>query len=175
MLSSLIFEWFPNGFCLHSDYPLSASPTKPRVISLKPQSDLLLHFPLPLAKNPSSDPLQPLGLFFPSDPSCHSPCVHSLWSLSCPYHPRLPLSPTCFSRDHAALSRLAIVLSHPVESLLNPQCQCSCLLLPLLRSCFSRVQLCDPIDGGPPGSPVPGILQARILEWVAISFSLESS
>ena len=31
--------------------------------------------------------------------------------------------------------------------------------------------LCDPIGGSPPGSPVPGILQARILEWVAISFS----
>ena len=31
--------------------------------------------------------------------------------------------------------------------------------------------LCDPIDGSPPGSAVPGILQARILEWVAISFS----
>ena len=31
--------------------------------------------------------------------------------------------------------------------------------------------LCDPIDGSPPGSPVPGILQARALEWVAISFS----
>ena len=31
--------------------------------------------------------------------------------------------------------------------------------------------LCDPIDGSPPGSPVPGILQARTLEWVAISFS----
>ena len=31
--------------------------------------------------------------------------------------------------------------------------------------------LCDPIDGSPPGSSVPGILQARILEWVAISFS----
>ena len=30
--------------------------------------------------------------------------------------------------------------------------------------------LCDPIDGSPPGSPVPGILQARTLEWVAISF-----
>ena len=28
--------------------------------------------------------------------------------------------------------------------------------------------LCDPIDGGPPGSPIPGILQARTLEWVAI-------
>ena len=31
--------------------------------------------------------------------------------------------------------------------------------------------LCDPIDGSPPGFPVPGILQARTLEWVAISFS----
>jgi len=31
--------------------------------------------------------------------------------------------------------------------------------------------LCNPIDGGPPGFPVPGILQARTLEWVAISFS----
>ncbi|MDK8113331.1 hypothetical protein, partial [Streptococcus oralis] len=31
--------------------------------------------------------------------------------------------------------------------------------------------LCDPIDGSPPGCPVPGILQARTLEWVAISFS----
>ena len=32
--------------------------------------------------------------------------------------------------------------------------------------------LCDPIDGSPPGSPVPGILQERTLEWVAISFSI---
>ena len=31
--------------------------------------------------------------------------------------------------------------------------------------------LCDPIDGSPPGSPIPGILQASTLEWVAISFS----
>ena len=37
-----------------------------------------------------------------------------------------------------------------------------------LQSCLT---LCDPIDGGPRGSPVPGILQARTLEWVAISFS----
>jgi len=36
---------------------------------------------------------------------------------------------------------------------------------------FSHVWLCDPIDSSPPGSPNPGILQARILEWVAISFS----
>ena len=41
----------------------------------------------------------------------------------------------------------------------------------LLLSRFSRVRLCDPIDGSPPGSPVPGILQGRTLEWVAISLS----
>ena len=41
----------------------------------------------------------------------------------------------------------------------------------LLLSHFSRVRLCDPIDGSPLGSSVPGILQARVLEWVAISFS----
>ena len=39
------------------------------------------------------------------------------------------------------------------------------------KSFQSCPTLCDPIDGSPPGSPVPGILQARILEWVAISFS----
>ena len=44
-------------------------------------------------------------------------------------------------------------------------------LLLLLLSRFSRVRLCDPIDGSPSGSPVPGILQARTLEWVAISSS----
>ena len=37
-----------------------------------------------------------------------------------------------------------------------------------LQSCLT---VCDPIDGSPPGSPIPGILQARTLEWVAISFS----
>jgi len=37
-----------------------------------------------------------------------------------------------------------------------------------LQSCLT---LCDPIDSSPPGSPIPGILQARVLEWVAISFS----
>ena len=37
-----------------------------------------------------------------------------------------------------------------------------------LQSCPTQ---CDPIDSSPPGSPVPGILQARVLEWVAISFS----
>ena len=40
-----------------------------------------------------------------------------------------------------------------------------------LQSCLT---LCDPIDGSPPGSPVPGIFQARVLEWGAIAFSDEN-
>ena len=39
-----------------------------------------------------------------------------------------------------------------------------------LQSCLT---LCDTIDSSPPGSPIPGILQARVLEWVAIAFSLQ--
>ena len=44
---------------------------------------------------------------------------------------------------------------------------------PAAKSLHSCPTLCDPIDGSPPGSPIPGILQARTLEWVAISFSNE--
>ena len=60
---------------------------------------------------------------------------------------------------------------------------CNCFLSSLLMSCQSEngneyaakllqscPTLCDPIVGSPPGSAVPGILQARTLEWVAISF-----
>ena len=56
--------------------------------------------------------------------------------------------------------------------------QCSCLENPMDRGTWQAAKslqscptLCDPIDGSPPGSPVPRILQARTLEWVAISFS----
>ena len=47
-------------------------------------------------------------------------------------------------------------------------CQSSAAAAKSLQSCPT---LCDPTDGSPPGSPVPGILQARTLEWVAVSFS----
>ena len=43
-------------------------------------------------------------------------------------------------------------------------------ILAAAKSRQSCPTLCDPIDGGPPGSPIPGILQAGTLEWVAISF-----
>ena len=65
----------------------------------------------------------------------------------------------------------------------NPECQLNKLLetfsvsmtraaaAAALKSLQSCPTLCDPMDGSPPGSSVPGILQARTLEWVAISFS----
>ena len=57
---------------------------------------------------------------------------------------------------------------------LAPRVFSCCLLTPYaaksLQSCPTP---CDPIDSSPPGSAVPGILQARTLEWVAISFSIE--
>ena len=48
---------------------------------------------------------------------------------------------------------------------------CTCMYDAAAKSLQSCPILCDPIDSSPPGSPVPGILQARTLEWVAISFS----
>ena len=54
--------------------------------------------------------------------------------------------------------------------LTHPQYWCYAMLC-YAKSLQSCLTLCDPIDGSPPGSPIPGILQARILEWVAISFS----
>ena len=48
------------------------------------------------------------------------------------------------------------------------ECHTAAAAAKSLQSCPA---LCDPRDGSPPGSPVPGILQARPLEWVAISFS----
>ena len=50
----------------------------------------------------------------------------------------------------------------------NQQLELAAAAAKSLQSCPT---LCNPIDGIPPGSPVPGILQARTLEWVAISFS----
>ena len=61
------------------------------------------------------------------------------------------------------------VVTGSVESVVDVS-YCEELLLLLLLS----PTLCDPIDGNPPGSPVPGILQARILEWVAISSIVRS-
>ena len=55
-----------------------------------------------------------------------------------------------------------------VAIMVNKRVQNAVAAAKSLQSCPT---LCDPIDGSPPGSPVPGILQARTLEWVAIAFS----
>jgi len=57
--------------------------------------------------------------------------------------------------------------SHPNSSLI-PAAAAAAAAAKLLQSCPT---LCDPIDSSSPGSTIPGILQARTLEWVAISFS----
>ena len=54
---------------------------------------------------------------------------------------------------------------------LEPSKRCCCFQGTAAKSLQSCPTRCDPTDGSPPGSPIPGILQARTLEWVAISFS----
>ena len=66
---------------------------------------------------------------------------------------------------------MKIISIPPHRSLVYLNPKITLLLLLLLLSRFSRVRLCDPTDSSPPGAPVPGILQAGTLEWVAISFS----
>ena len=55
-----------------------------------------------------------------------------------------------------------------IVNTVNPWLTAAATAAKSLQSCLT---LCDPIDGSPPGSPVPGILQARTMEWVATSFS----
>ena len=66
--------------------------------------------------------------------------------------------------DYEVLPQTTLVMLLSVEYVLYAAAAAA----KLLQSCLT---LCDPIDGSLPGFPVPGILQARTLEWVAISFS----
>ena len=68
------------------------------------------------------------------------------------------------------------VIEYPtIVWLISKELRVSTILMPAAATAAKLPQscttLCDSIDGSPPGSPVPGILQARTLEWVAISFS----
>ena len=60
---------------------------------------------------------------------------------------------------------------HLVKAMVFPVVMYGCTAAAAAKSLQSCPTLCDTIDGSPSGSPVPGILQARTLEWVAISFS----
>ena len=74
--------------------------------------------------------------------------------------PTMSTEPTSQTHTHALSLSSSLSSSHFLAS--------ATATAKLLQSCPT---LCDPIDGSPPGSPIPGILQARTLEWVAISFS----
>ena len=81
--------------------------------------------------------------------------VTSLWSLFCLH--KKPLVHVCVSNLPLPSLKRILVIGFAAA-----------VAAKSLQSCPT---LCDPIDGSPPGSPVPGILQARTLEWVAIAFS----
>ena len=76
-------------------------------------------------------------------------------------------SANCFQRKVMALMWLSLCTIKECKSGNN----LSRVAAAAAKSLHLCPTLCDPIDGSPPGSPVPGILQARTLEWVAIAFS----
>ena len=78
-----------------------------------------------------------------------------------------PRDPTCISFI-CSIGRMVLCHWTTWEALENRYKYVAAAAAKSLQSCLT---LCDPIDGSPPGSPIPGILQARTLEWVAIAFS----
>ena len=75
-----------------------------------------------------------------------------------------------FRYENVCHSARPTACPHLCQSVLNEGMD-EALTAAAAKSLQSCPTLCDPIDGSPPGSPVPGILQARTLDWVAISFS----
>ena len=118
----------------------------------------------------------PLPPSSPSHPSGSSQCTSPKHPVSC-MKPGLVIH---FIYDNLHVS---MPFSHIIPPCPLPQspkdcsihlCLFYCLAYRVIIAAKSRQSCptpCDPIDGSPPGSPVPGILQARTLEWVAISFS----
>ena len=71
-------------------------------------------------------------------------------------------------RSHSFLDDAALGTATPPQCSITSPTTAAAAAAELLQSCPT---LCDPTDSSPPGSPVPGILQARVLEWGAIAFS----
>ena len=106
-----------------------------------------------------------------------SKCLPLIW---CSSHPEWP---QCFVYYLLVFSTLLgpkqschyhLVVFHKFsKTFLSLPCGILSMAAAAAKSLQSCPTLCDPIDGSPPGSPVPGILQARTLEWVAISTTSE--
>ena len=92
----------------------------------------------------------------------------------CGYEPIVGSVPLFFSRIHYELIPSVSGILMFIDWYSGQCCMLLCLDLTVAaaaKSLQSCPTLWDPRDGSPPGSPIPGILQARTLEWVAISFS----
>ena len=89
--------------------------------------------------------------------------AHGISQARVPAWVAISLTGNCPIPEMEPMSPAVQVDSLPLSHLGNPAAAAKSL-----QSCPT---LCDSVDGSPPGSPVPGILQARTLEWVAISFS----
>ena len=86
-------------------------------------------------------------------------------------HPGIELTPLYWQADSFQLSHQRRQMPKNCIKRLSTPPSIAAAAAAAAKSLQSCPTLCDPIDGSPPGSPVPGILQARTLEWVAISFS----
>ena len=98
----------------------------------------------------------------PLEHDCHSIALCSKWDSLC------PLGSWKSSWEENFYPKLQCSWGFPGSSTGKESICSAAAAAKSLQSCLT---LCDPIDSSPPGSPVPGILQARTLEWVAISFS----
>ena len=98
---------------------------------------------------------------------CVSVCVNQgpLHSCSSPRKSFLRLQVFSYPSQSQAGNALMLLITHPWSGPVAPSAAAAA------KSLQSCPTLCDPRDRSPPGSPVPGILQARTLEWVTISFS----
>ena len=104
-----------------------------------------------------------------------------------PSHPLLPPSPPALNLSQHQATQITSLCATTTfiqehQAMCDPQCFCPCLthlslfhFCSCVLNCFSRVQLCDTMDHSPSESSVHGISQTRILDWVAISFSLGSN
>ena len=128
---------------------------EPRSFAL--QADPLPDEPQEKSKNTGVGSLSLLQRIFPAE-EWNQGLLHYreiLYQLSYQGSPGKPILPCKYLDSFACLKDSSDELGDDVAA----------------KSLQSCPTLCDPIDGSPPGSPVPGILQARTLEWVAISFS----
>ena len=136
----------------------------PQVYMCSPSWTLL---PPPASYHPSrssqcTSPRHPVLCIEPGLATCF---IHDIIHVSMPFSQIIPPLPLPQSPKDCSIHHCLLLSKVTLEFCLALQLAAAAKSLQLCPT------LCDPIDGNPPGSPVPGILQARTLEWGAIAFS----